>query len=270
MFAPRGRARFTACVAAALCASPVTREAASTPRAARLAPAPVASVTQGFSLPPEPPAPPPGTLERVGPPTAPDYAVRPLDTSAPRGVTVYLHGLCGGPINGCGYFRHLVVGEQWLVCPTAPTACGAGASWTAPALAQHRVIERAINRASHLPGAPAIDRAEPGVLIGFSQGTYAAMTRLRTERGRWRAVAFIAGYISPTRAQLESYGVRRVLFAAGRYDGTARTLRESARRLRSEGFEARFLDLGPVGHTFVAHRSSEGWQGALAWLHATE
>lgn len=252
MRTPRGRARLVACVVVSLIASARVRDAASTPLES------VAPVAR--------------PLERVGPPAAPDFVVRPVDTGAARAVTVYLHGLCGGPENGCAFFRARMVEDRWLVCPTAPTACmGGGASWTASPRAQSLAIERALTRASRAPGVAtaAVDRAAPRVLIGFSQGAYAAMTRVRTEPGRWQAVAFVGAYVSPSRALLEASGVRRVLFAAGRRDETYRTLQAAARRLQAEGFAARFLDLGWVGHTYADHRSAEGWRAALAWLHAT-
>ena len=43
-------------------------------------------------------------------------------------------------------------------------------------------------------------------------------------------------------------------------------LQETARRLQAEGFAARFVDLGAVGHTYVAARGASVWRDALAWL----
>ncbi len=41
---------------------------------------------------------------------------------------------------------------------------------------------------------------------------------------------------------------------------------ETARQLRAEGFPARFVELGEVGHTFVAGAGGEVWRDALAWV----
>ncbi len=68
------------------------------------------------------------------------------------------------------------------------------------------------------------------------------------------------------RASLERLGVRRVVLAAGRYDATRRALEATARRLVAEGFAARFVDLGAVGHTYVPSRAVPGWGEALGWL----
>ena len=61
-------------------------------------------------------------------------------------------------------------------------------------------------------------------------------------------------------------GVRRVVLAASRYDMMRPVLLETTRRLQAEGFAARFVDLGAVGHTYVAARGASVWRDALAWL----
>ncbi|HWL88408.1 MAG TPA: hypothetical protein VNO21_21545, partial [Polyangiaceae bacterium] len=42
------------------------------------------------------------------------------ESPAPRPLTIYLHGMCGEPAHGCGYFRHGVSDASWLLCPSAP------------------------------------------------------------------------------------------------------------------------------------------------------
>lgn len=205
-------------------------------------------------------------VERVNIEGAPNYFVRPSDTSEARPVTVYLHGICGTPVNGCPQFADGVADRSWLLCPRAPVACeGGGAAWNAGVRASEAMVNRLVHETSRLaPGA--VDQSNPGVLIGFSQGAYAAERLLRASPGRWRGVVFIGGFIHATRAQLEARGVRRAVFAAGRYDMTRATLEETARRLQREGFPARFVDLGSVGHTYVPARNVAGWHDALAWL----
>jgi len=111
-----------------------------------------------------------------------------------------------------------------------------------------------------------VDRQQPGVLLGFSQGAYIADAVLRASPGRWRGVAFVAAFVNLSRASLERRGVRRVVLAAGRRDMTRSSLEATAQRLQREGFPARFVDLGAVGHTCAPSRSSPGWRDALAWL----
>lgn len=212
----------------------------------------------------------PPALERVGPRAAAGYLSRPRDLSSPRPVTVYLHGLCGQPVNGCPQFRDGVVERSWLFCPRAPTTCdGGGNAWNHSPAAATAAITRVADEAERLaPGA--VDRATPGVLVGFSQGAYVVEHLLRASPGRWRAAAFIAADIRWTRAQFERAGVRRVVLAASRGDMMRPVLRETARRLAAEGFPVRFVDLGPGGHTYVPAAASEGWREALAWLEEAD
>ncbi len=211
------------------------------------------------------------TMEVTRDPRAPTYIVAPADVTAPRPVTVYLHGRWGDPRPGCSYFRHFVADRSWLVCPTAPGRLpSGGAAWIGPLSGRLAAVARA--RAAAAAIAPNnIDRNAPGVLIGFSQGAYEAWFQARARPGRWRGVAFIGAYIHLRRADLDGAGVRRAVFAAGRLDGTWRTLRDTAQRLRDEGFDARFVDLGERGHGFAARpEARERWREALAWLEATE
>jgi predicted esterase len=190
-----------------------------------------------------------------------------------RPVTIYLHGICGNPDNGCPYFRDGVTDRSYLLCPRAPFACrDGGASWHGTGSAQQAVLVRALDGLVRREGAAAVDRARPPVLIGFSEGAYTVqgMVRGAHPRGVARAVALIAANITLTAEELRAAGVRRVLFAAGRRDGTRAALESAARRLARQGFPARFLDLGAVGHTYVPSATSPGWRAALQWLEEAE
>jgi acetyl esterase/lipase len=205
------------------------------------------------------------SLEAVPTATTPAFVVRPDDVSAARPVAVYLHGLCGGPARGCGYFRRAVGARSWLLCPSAPRRCGGGASWQGPLRARVAAVQRVVDAAAaRSPGA--IDRGAPGVLIGFSQGAYEAWWQARSRPGRWRGAAFIGAYVHLRRAELEAAGLRRVVLAAGRRDGSRATLAATAERLRAEGFPVRFVDLGAAGHDYVSGAGGDGWRDALAWL----
>ena len=53
----------------------------------------------------------------------PTYAYAPANTGGAKPLTIYLHGICGDPGNGCPYFREGATSASWLLCPSAPTEC---------------------------------------------------------------------------------------------------------------------------------------------------
>lgn len=210
-------------------------------------------------------------LPVASPRSSPAFVVRPADEASPRPVTVYLHGLWGDPRPGCSYFRHFVTDRSWLACPMSPGRLpNGGASWTGSVAARLATVDRARRSPSALTPT-GVDLERGAVLIGFSQGAYEALRQARARPGRWRAVAFIGAYIHVTRAQLDAAGVRRAVFAAGRYDETWRTLRDTAERLQAEGYDARFVDLGLRGHGYAARPEARAaWREALTWLEETD
>lgn len=201
---------------------------------------------------------------------SPLYAVPAKVVDTPKPLTLYLHGICGDPSNGCAAFAESVTDASWLLCPSAPTACpGGGGTWSAPTEtlvdALHRAEVRALEKAPE-----SIDATRPRVLIGFSQGGYRVVDLLRAEPGRYRSALVIGADVKFSKRSLEKAGVRRVALGAGRYDMTFRAMRKTAEALAHEGFPVRFVDLGRVGHTYVPEPGSESLYEALAWLEAVE
>ena len=67
------------------------------------------------------------------------FAYAPIANDAPKPLTIYLHGVCGQPANGCPYFRQGATSASWLLCPSAPTPCeGGGGSWAGTVAMQER------------------------------------------------------------------------------------------------------------------------------------
>ncbi len=160
---------------------------------------------------------------------------------------VLLHGICGEPVNGCSVFAGLGRGD--LVCARADLACpSGGAMWSGGGGALRR-IEDAVTRAAS-EGRFGLEA--PRALIGFSQGAYVALRAARAKPGRYPSMLLIGAFVRPTRAELSAMGVRRLVLAAGDFDGAARTMRQTASDLEREGFDARFVSLGRVAHTYVA------------------
>ncbi len=183
-----------------------------------------------------------------------------------RPVTIYLHGICGDPGNGCPYFKDGVTSSSWLLCPSAPTPCpGGGATWSGPFATEEAAIRKAEEETEAMhPGA--VDTTKPHILIGFSQGGYLGRSELRANPGRYRGALFIGADVEVTAKDLRDAGVKRIALGAGRFDGTYRPLAANAERLRAEGFPVRFVDLGKVGHTYAPATDEPVLRDALAWL----
>ncbi|MBX3201297.1 MAG: hypothetical protein KF894_24390 [Labilithrix sp.] len=175
-------------------------------------------------------------------------------------TVVYLHGVHGRAENGCPWFRGGASELGWLVCPEAPRREANGtASWGSDLVEQRAVVARALG-AAHAEGAS----TEPGVAVGFSQGGYVALDLVKTQRARFRGLVLIAAPAHPSAAHLREAGVVRVALASGARDAAYAPLIEETARLRREGIDARFYDLGAVGHTYAAEDTTT-LREAIAW-----
>jgi predicted esterase len=193
----------------------------------------------------------------------PGVVIFPARAPGPRPITVVLHGMCGEPSYTCRHFAEEVTETANLVCPRASQRCaGGGASWPQAGFAE--AVEAAVARAkTALPHAA--DDEHGRTLIGYSLGAYRAIDIAQSTPGKYPRVMLIGAKVVLDQKRLNENGVLRVLLSAGGWDMMHDPMqRETARALRT-GIHARFLDLGPVGHTFTAS-FAEYLPGALAWL----
>ncbi len=196
------------------------------------------------------------------------YAYAPRDRSAPRPAVVYLHGRCGAAVNGCPHFASGVENFGWLVCPPATERCeGGGLSWSGPTSRTQTEVDRAVSAVeASFPGS--VDVAAPTVLIGFSQGAYIAVEMAKARPGKYTGMFLIGAEIGADAATLNAAGVKRVVLAAGAYDGARPAMEAEAKKLSAHGFSAAFVNLGTVGHTYVADREGVLF-ASLQWLLGT-
>ena len=173
---------------------------------------------------------------------------------------IYLHGARGRAANGCPWFRSGSSELGWLVCPEAIEKQPDGSwSWGADVFQQGPVVAEAL-RAAQAEGAS----AEPGVAVGFSQGSYVALDLVKARLARFRGLVLLGAEMHPTTKTLIDAGVKRVALGAGRLDAPHASLAEEAARLEREGLEARFFDLGGVGHTYAVEDTAV-LRDAIAW-----
>lgn len=188
-------------------------------------------------------------------------AFPPAKTAAARPMTVvFLHGARGRAENGCPAFRSGASELGWLVCPEAIEPQPGGSwSWGADVFQQRPVVARAI-RAAEEKGAS----SEPGVAVGFSQGSYVALDLVKARFATFRGLVLLGAELHPNVKTLRDAGVLRVALGAGQLDAPHASLMEEALRMENEGLEARFFDLGHVGHTYVVDDSAV-LRDAIAW-----
>jgi predicted esterase len=192
-------------------------------------------------------------------------AFPPAKSAARQPMTViYLHGRHARVANGCPWFRSGASELGWLVCPEGGEAQPDGSwSWGADVFAQGAIVNRTL-RTAVANGAT----KEPGVAVGFSQGSYVAVDLVKARLARFRGLVLLGAEMHPDARTLRDAGVTRVAFGAGKLDATHDSLVEEARRLGAEGLEARFFELGAIGHTYAVEdttilRDAIAWAGGL-------
>jgi predicted esterase len=183
---------------------------------------------------------------------------------APMSV-VYLHGVRGRVENGCPWFRSGASELGWLVCPEAIEPQPGGTwSWGADVFKQAPVVARALHAAQE-QGAS----SEPGVAVGFSQGSYVALDLVKAHLAKFRGLVLLGAELHPNAKTLRDAGVVRIALGAGQQDSIAHaSLIEEAKRLDGAGIETCFFDLGHVGHTYAVEdttvlRDAIAWAGGL-------
>jgi predicted esterase len=192
----------------------------------------------------------------------PGVVIFPARAPGARPITVLLHGMCGDAARACSHFAEQVTQTSNLVCPRASARCtGGGASWPDQGVAD--AVEAAITRAKST--LLEVDESHGRTLIGYSMGAYRAVNIAQGSPGKYPRVMLIGANVSLDRARLTRNGTERVLLCAGSWDMMHDPMRREAERVRRAGLQARFMDLGPVGHAFTPS-FAEYLPQALSWL----
>ncbi len=195
------------------------------------------------------------------PPSAPSSVL----PAAGRPVIVMLHGMCDTPDNECNAFYPAATGAGFLVCPRANGACSnGGAMWRGSPESKRALIDDSLAALGTEFGSSAIVDHD-ATLIGFSQGAYLAVDMVKRGKGPWSSLILIGASVEIDARSLREAGIRRILLAAGDYDGANPAMQKATRELVRAEVEAKFASLGPVGHQFAPDMN--GWmKDALAWV----
>jgi predicted esterase len=209
---------------------------------------------------------PAGRWLRVGAEERPAIVYAPLlEADAKKPVIVMLHGMCDTPENECNAFHPAATDAGFLVCPRANGACGnGGAMWRGSPESKRALIDDSLAALTTEFGPSAVTDHD-ATLIGFSQGAYLAVDMVKRSKGPWSSLILIGASIDLDARSLREAGIRRVLLAAGDYDGARPAMQRTAAALIQAGLEAKFASLGPVGHQFAFDMNA--WmKDALAWV----
>ena len=208
---------------------------------------------------------PPAMIELAETRDLPGVVIFPARAAGPRPITVLLHGMCGDAARACSHFAEEVTKSANLVCPRASQRCaGGGASWPDKGVAD--AVESAVTRAK--AALPAVDETHGRTLIGYSMGAYRALGIAQGGAGTYPRVMLIGAKVALDQTRLSESGVQRLLLCAGNWDMMHDPMQRETERVRRSGFQARFLGLGPVGHSFTPSFSNY-LPEALAWLSGT-
>ncbi len=192
----------------------------------------------------------------------PFYAA--ADATTPKPAVVLLHGMCGAPENACPFFADGGRDVGHLVCPRANRSCsGGGSIWGGTLEERKAVIDEAVNSLRNHEGAQLDDHG--AVLAGFSQGAFLALEIASQGESAYQGLLLVGAHVKPNRKKLEAAGIKRVVLAAGAYDGARPAMEEEAKRLEGGAIAVRFVSLGAVPHTYV-EESPGAIARSLRWL----
>lgn len=195
--------------------------------------------------------------------TIPDEQGRTIDvyppiSNAPRApFVVLLHATCMQPAWVCDWFGSAGRDTGWLVCPSGNSTCYGEPDWHGPGPQKAAFLEQALRKVEASVSTFVND--EPGVLIGWSRGAFAARdilyASLEDEQSfphakRFRGLVLMAAAVKPDVTKLQQVGIKRVVMAAGDYDGSKSVMLSAVAALRAGGIEARYVSFGKIAHVW--------------------
>jgi len=240
------------------CARPAT-PVAPTPAPASMAPVAAPAASAALPTPPAPPAE-PAPLRPTEPFTLDDALGRPvevypplaasLEPTAAAPLVVFLHATCMQPGWVCDAFGSAGRDGAWLVCPSGNSTCAGEPDWHGPPKVKAAFLAQAIELAE--AAVPTFVASRAGVLVGWSRGAFAARDVLQTRAlpGRFRGLVLVAAAVGLDLGLLRELGIRRLVMAAGDWDGARAGMVATVAAAKTAGLEARWVSLGKIGHTW--------------------
>jgi len=193
-----------------------------------------------------------------------DFVYEPREP-APKPAAIFLHALCGASWHWSLTLEDAISPHAWLISPEANRKCGGGgASWGGGGAAVGALIDNVIERAKAIDGAGPDD--SPRVLMGFSQGAWVALDVVRAQPGRYKGLVLMAMDVKTNARELRTAGIQRIVLACGDRDGASGPMRALTKSLQNEGFPARYVSFGAVGHAIPLDGNAK-LRNEIAWLY---
>ncbi|MBX3226320.1 MAG: hypothetical protein KIT84_42945 [Labilithrix sp.] len=181
-------------------------------------------------------------------------------------VVMYLHGRGGNPAEDCRKWARVASEFGWVVCPSAPTT-EAGRSWASGSAQQ--VVNATLKslRAKYKSKV----QLRGNVLIGFSEGAWAAMNvGLNDQKtwSRWLILGASEAYWGDVREALdeEKRKVQRVYLLTGENDGVAKNTVKVGATLKKLKVPNKVKLVPGLGHEVPSDRMISTYRRPLAWL----
>jgi predicted esterase len=173
------------------------------------------------------------------------------------------------PAAVCDWFGSAGRDTGWLVCPSGNGTCAGEPDWEGSGRTKAAFLEKAIERVEERVG-PYVDHDQPGVLIGWSRGAFAARDMVVARKDlvgkHFTGLVLIAAQVAPDAATLRAAGIKRIVMAAGDFDMSRPMMTGAIDALKHAGMPARFVSLGRIGHVWPTNfettmREPIAWAG---------
>lgn len=189
----------------------------------------------------------------------------------PRPLLVATHGAGGRPDWYCSFWREVVAGRAFVLCPRGrPLNPHVSPEEMGYFYDGHFELEREVNASIAALEAEFAGQVDTRAItyVGFSQGATMGAHVIARAPDRFPRALLVEGgeaeWDIPTAAHYRAGGGARVLFACGR-EKCATTAQRSARWLERAGVPARALHIAGAGHT-PGGRVGAAVAASLDWL----
>lgn len=179
-------------------------------------------------------------------------------------AVMMLHGMCGDPLSVCDFWNRAGREGSFLLCPEGNVTCGDARDWKGTGEEKAAALDASFQAYRKAFG----DYAAPegsDILIGFSRGAFVARDVAYARPGRFRGLILIGAHLLPDAKRLQASGIRRVVMAAGDFDGAAPAMRRASATMSALGLPTRYVSLGRIPHTLPLNLETI-LRDALQWV----